>query len=194
MATVTAQIRGNAALFASSLHTRLAAAPAGDTGRLNEGRLALWSPVLFAAGIGGYFSLPVEPGLWWGISILVASGLAAIVLRRRRGYIFNGMLALLIIAAGFATVQIRNAVVSAPVLERQVGPVGLSGRVIRVEPKEKGYRLTLDRLAIERSGPDRIAERARISVRAGGVSPNPGDTIFTRAILQPPPSPSMPGG
>ena len=194
MATVTAQIRGNAALFASSLRTRFAAAPAGDTGRLNEGRPALWSPVLFAAGIGGYFSLPVEPGLSWGIAVLAASGLAVIVLRRRRGSIFHGLLALLIIAAGFATVQIRNAAVSAPVLEREVGPVGFSGRVIRVEPQEKGYRLTLDRIAIERSGADRIAERVRISVRADGASPDPGDTVFALAILQPPPSPSLPGG
>ena len=194
MATVTAQIRGNAAHFASSLRMRFAAGRLAESDRLNEGRLALWSPVLFAAGIGGYFSMPEEPGIWWGSAVLVVSCLAVFVLRRRRGSIFNGMLALLIIAAGFATVQIRNAVVSAPVLERQVGPVAVSGRVIRVEPQEKGYRLTLDRIAIERFGPDRIAERVRISVRARGDSPMPGDTVLVRAILQPPPSPSMPGG
>ena len=194
MATVTAQIRGNAALFASSLRMRLAAARVADSENLNEGRLALWTPVLFAAGIGGYFSLPAEPAVLWGGVVLMASGLAVFVLRRRRGRMFFGLLALLISAAGFATVQIRNAVVSAPVLERQVGPVGLSGRVIGVEPSEKGYRLTLDRIAMEKSGPGQIPARARISVRSRGAQPNPGDTVFARAILQPPPSPSMPGG
>ncbi|MGH6873954.1 MAG: hypothetical protein ACREDW_02980, partial [Aestuariivirgaceae bacterium] len=29
----------------------------------NEGRLVLWLPVAMAAGIGGYFALPDEPGI-----------------------------------------------------------------------------------------------------------------------------------
>jgi competence protein ComEC len=76
------------------------------------------------------------------------------------------MLASLIIAAGFTTVQVRNAAVIAPALERKIGPVAVSGRVIRVGPSEKGYRLTLDQIAIDRLGPDQIPGRLRISVRS----------------------------
>lgn len=98
--------------------------------------------------------MPVEPSLWWGIAALLASGLGAFSLHRRRGSAFFAMLVSLIIAAGFTTVQVRNAAVMAPVLERKIGPVAVSGRVIRVEPSEKGYRLTLDQIAIDRLGPD----------------------------------------
>ncbi len=194
MAPITAQIRGNAALFASSLRLRLASGRATHSGNRNQGRLALWTPVLFAAGIGGYFTLPVEPSLWWGIAALSASGLGAFSLHRRRGSAFFAMLASLIIVAGFTTVQVHNAAVMAPVLERKIGPVAVSGRVIRVEPSEKGYRLTLDQIAIDRLGPDQIPGRLRISVRSQRGPPNPGDNVSGRAILQPPPSPSLPGG
>jgi competence protein ComEC len=194
MAPITTQIRGNAALFASSLRLRPASGRTMDSGNRNQGRLALWTPVLFSAGIGGYFTLPVEPSLWWGIAALLASGLGAFSLHRRRGSAFFAMLVSLIIAAGFTTVQVRNAAVMAPVLERKIGPVAVSGRVIRVEPSEKGYRLTLDQIAIDRLGPDQIPGRLRISVRSQRGPPNPGDNVSGRAILQPPPSPSLPGG
>ena len=128
MAPITAQIRGNAALFASSLRLRLASGRATHSGNRNQGRLALWTPVLFADGIGRYFTLPLEPSLWWGIAALSASGLGAFSLHRRRGSAFFAMLASLIIAAGFTTVQVHNAAVMAPVLERKIGPVAVSGR------------------------------------------------------------------
>jgi competence protein ComEC len=197
MATITAQIRGNAAHFAASLRLRLASGRRRETGitaRQNHGRVALWTPVLFAAGIGGYFILPAEPEIWLGSAVLLIAGIGVIGLRKRRGLVFFGLLVVMIAAAGFGAAQFRNAAVSASVLERRIGPVSLSGRVIRVEPSEKGYRLTLDRIEIDRSGVEEIPARLRILVRSRTAPPNPGDIIAARAILQPPPSPSLPGG
>ena len=43
--------------------------------------LALWAPVLFAAGIGGYFSAPAEPEGWMlaALAAVLAMGLATAV-------------------------------------------------------------------------------------------------------------------
>jgi hypothetical protein len=143
MATIAAQIRGNAAHFLASLRLRLRLASGrrretGITARQNHGRVALWTPVLFAAGIGGYFILPAEPEIWLGSAVLLIAGIGVIGLRKRRGIVFFGLLVVMIAAAGFGAAQFRNAAVSASALERRIGPVSLSGRVIRVEPSEKG--------------------------------------------------------
>jgi competence protein ComEC len=144
--------------------------------------------------IGGYFILPAEPEIRWGSVVLLVAGIGGIGLRKRRGKIFFGLLVVMIADAGFAAAQFCNASVSAPALERRIGPVSLSGRVIRVEPSEKGYRLTLDRREIDRPGVEEMPVRPRISVRSRTAPPNPGVIITARAILQPPPSPSLPGG
>lgn len=166
----------------------------GQTSSLNHGRIALWTPVPFAAGIGGYFTLPVDPEIWLGMAVFLGAGICVFWLRKQRGRGFFALMAVMIAAAGFGSAQVRNAVVSAPVLERQIGPVSLSGRVIRVELSEKGHRLTLDRVAIGGNWLEEMPARVRISARSRTAPPNPGDVIAARAILQPPPSPSLPGG
>jgi hypothetical protein len=87
--------------------------------------------------IGGYFILPAEPEIWWGSAVLLVARIGGISFRKRRGKICFGLLVVMITAAGFGAAQFRNAAVSAPMLELRIGPVRLSGRVIRVEPSEK---------------------------------------------------------
>ncbi|CAN0475295.1 unnamed protein product, partial [Discosporangium mesarthrocarpum] len=160
----------------------------------NAGRLALWTPVLFAVGIGGYFVLPVEPDVWLGGAVFFCAALGVFGLRKLRGIAYFAVFALMIAAAGFAASQYRSAAVSGPVLDREVGPVSVSGRVIRVEPSKKGHRITLDRISTRDTRITNIPERVRISVRSPGDPPIPGDRIDALTILQPPPSPSLPGG
>ena len=115
MATIAAQIRGNAAHFSASLRLRLASGRRRETGitvRQNHGRVALWTPVLFAAGIGGCFILPAEPKIWLGSAVLLIAGIGFIGLRKRRGIVFFGLLVVMIAAAGFGAAQFRNAAVS----------------------------------------------------------------------------------
>ncbi len=192
MATITAQIRGNAASLAASLRARLVLP--GMAIRGAELQFALWVPVVFGAGIGVYFSLPAEPGygpvgLW-----LLLAAIAALVLRRRRGVLFVTALALTIAALGFGAAQFRTAMVSGPVFMREIGPVWLSGRVRNVEPTEKGIRLTLDDVAMERRNIGEMPHRIRISVRSASIVPMPGDRVSALAIVRPPPAPSLPGG
>lgn len=194
MASLTAEIRGNAAQFASSLRLRLGVTGTADVRQQNYGRLALWIPVFFATGIGSYFALSAEPAMWLGAAVFLIAAACVICLRKRRGYVFFAVLALMIASAGIGVAQFRSAMVSAPALERETGPVSLSGRVVRVEPGERGYRLTLDRISVDRLEPADVPQRVRISTRARSAPPDPGDRVIARAILQPPPTPSLPGG
>lgn len=197
MATFTAQIRGNATLWASSLRAQVwprRNAAADGVQILGYGRLALWMPVLFGAGIGLYFWLPTEPQIWPVVTALMVTFLAALRLRRKRGPGFFTIAAVGMVAAGFGAAQLQTGAVSAPVLAREIGPVRVAARVISVEPTEKGVRLTLDNVTIDRRNIGEMPHRIRISVRSVKTEPAPGDRIEALAILQPPPSPSLPGG
>lgn len=190
MATLTAQIRGRAAYAAASFRARVL----GERPVVNRGLLALWAPVLFGTGIGLYFALPSEPGYEPAIALLFLSSAAVASGRRRRGPVFLIGVAGALIAAGFGAAQLRTAAVGGPVLTREIGPVRVSARVLKVEPTDKGIRLTLDRVEIARPNIGDIPDRIRISVRSVKTRPVPGDRISALAIIQPPPPPSLPGG
>jgi competence protein ComEC len=150
-------------------------------------RWLLWLPVALGAGVGVYFSLPMEPPL---ALVLAASGLLLLAagLTRRAGSVIVAVM-----AAGFAAASMRTVSVAAPVLARRIGPVTVQGRIILAESFPQGTRLTLERLRIPGIGPMRTPERARIRLR--GVQPDvhPGDWVRLRAVLSPPPSPAAPG-
>ncbi len=160
-----------------------------------NGRLFLWIPVLFGVGIAIYFGLDREPVRY--IGPLAAGTCAAVAFALRwkgtAGFIFPAALA--VAAAGFSIAQFRTMAVEAPRLERETGPLTFSGRVLSVETQARGVRLLLDRLEGERlARSGELPARARISLRTGGDQISPGDRISVLAVLQPPPSPSFPGG
>jgi competence protein ComEC len=186
MATITAQIKGNAADIVASVSKLDAIVATGQRG--------LWLPVFFGAGIGVYFALPVEPEFWPAALLVGLAGMLAISMRRDRNGVFFAIVAIAATAAGFGAAQLRSDAVSGPVLEREIGPVRLSARVVRVEPTEKGVRLTLDNAAIDARTIAAVPHRIRISVRSLKTEPLPGDVVSALAILQPPPPPSVPGG
>ena len=197
MATLTAQIRGNAAHWAATLRARFLPerkAVTGEARVLGYGRYAPWIPVLFGAGIALYFWLPAEPADWPAGAVLIAMFLTAIAQRRNRALVFFAVVAIGTVAAGFGAAQIQTGIVSAPVLAREIGPVRVAARVVAVEPTETGVRLTLDNVTIARRTIGEVPDRVRISVRSARTDPLPGDRIEVTAILQPPPSPSLPGG
>lgn len=109
----------------------------------NEIRRILWVPVFIGVGIAAYFSLPAEPESG---PTFIAATLAAVVFgvcRRRVRPLSAVALGVLIAVAGFGSAQQRTAVVDAPALMRETGPVIVSGQVRSIEPTEKGARLTL---------------------------------------------------
>ncbi len=154
-------------------------------------RWALWLPVALASGVGLYFVLPGEPPLWLGLALAVA-GLAATAGLHGRvaGVVATIFLALTL---GFALGEMRTRAVSAPMLDRSLGPVGVEGRVVELDHRDGSIRLTLDRLAIPRLAPQRTPERARISLRGARPDIAIGSRVRVTAILRPPPEPAQPG-
>ena len=155
-------------------------------------RWVLWLPVALGFGIATYFSLPHEPASW-----LIASSLAlvtaAFVLRRRPwGPVLIGLAAL---AGGFSLAQVRTVAVEAPVLERRIGPVTVTGTVETASLDRRGARrVTISRARISGLPAERTPRRIRIGVRSADAGLQPGAILSVRAILQPPLAPVIPGG
>lgn len=155
---------------------------------------SLWLPVILASGVAVYFGLPVEPPLWLGVSGIVAALILAFLFRRAPGGLILAF-AFGAFCLAFAAGQLRTYQVSAPVIEKRIGPVAITGQVLRSEPRPtgKGRRLLLHRLAIRSVPVAQTPEKIRISVLSAADDLNPGDWIRLRAILQPPPQPAVPG-
>ncbi len=155
-------------------------------------RWALWLPVLIGAGVAVYFALPVEPAWRWGMAA-VALSFAAVWLSRLHAVLRLLAIALCAVALGFAAAQLRTALVAAPILESRLGPVAVTGTVLRVEERVTDRRLVLGDLTIDRLKPDETPARIRLTHRAGGPEVVPGDRVRLRATILPPPSPAAPG-
>ncbi len=163
-----------------------------------RGHLFPWSPVLFATGIGGFFTLKEEPTIWllWTFAgCAVISFLCAI----RYGATLFGpvVVALALIAAGFSVAGWRTHSVAAPVLEwRYYGPI--EGRVIGLDRSASdAVRVTLDRVTLPKLSPDEMPVRVRVSLHgaaAGGPDLRPGAHVMTTGHVSPPGGPVEPGG
>jgi competence protein ComEC len=112
-------------------------------------RWILWAPVGIGLGVVCYFALPTEPPGWIGAVVALLLMLLSVLLRRRDGTLLI-CLALLTPMLGFAAAQGRTALVSAPILVREVGPIPITGRVIGIDKLEKGGRVVLTDLSIPR--------------------------------------------
>lgn len=166
-----------------------------------HGRLFLWVPVAFAAGIGGYFTLAHEPPIWTGITAFVAAtlvagwlhlGFARVAEVRRAGMVL--MIPVVIAALGFTAAQWRSQSVAAPVLEKRLGPTRVQGRIERLETYEDGFRVTLAGPRIASLAPHLTPARIRVRLRGDQPAMLPGDWIAVRAILSPSSPPALPGG
>lgn len=157
------------------------------------GRVTLWLPVLFGAGIVVYFGLPREPSL---IALVVGSALAmaaTVTMRRRAGW-FRLWLTVSAVLAGLTVVAARTAMVTAPILATPVTG-DLAGWVESIErfgPNER--RIVVRVLSLEDIAPDPTPYRVRITVRGSFDEVAVGAGIVGLVSLQTPPGPVMPGG
>jgi len=101
--------------------------------------------------------------------------------------------AFLVAAIGFTTVQWRAHAVSAPVIERRLGPVEIEARVVAIEMRVEGRRLLLDRLRIDGLEPARTPDHVRLTVRRATEGLRAGERVALRGVLLPPPAPAAPG-
>ena len=161
-------------------------------------RWLLWLPVGVGLGIGLYFSLGTEPPLWLGPALLLPVALA--LLRpsdpqalEAQPLRLPALIALAAVAIGLSAAALRTELVAAPVLERRGAHV-LEGRVLLVEDRVRGERLTLGQLTIEQLDPAATPVEVRVSLRKAEPALQPGDRVRLRALLMPPSPPSEPYG
>ncbi len=158
-------------------------------------QLFLWIPLFLACGVGAWFAWPVEPGATAYLT-LSACMLLALAL-----WFWGPELAQpLVIAAGCVVLGglaagARAHLVAAPVLDfRYYGPV--QGRVIDIDRSQNdALRMTLDRVVLERTSPNRTPARVRVSLQ--GVQEatfSPGQVVLLTAHLSAPEGAAEPGG
>jgi competence protein ComEC len=152
-----------------------------------------WLPVFFGAGIAVYFTLTVEPPWWAGVAALLASAAAAAALRRVPVARVVAIL-LAVAAAGFALIQFASWRDGTPMLDRRLGSVALTGRVIDVDQLDRGWRIVIAPDPLPGLTPEEQPRRVRIRIPPTSDALRPGDRISTRARLYPPPAQVVPGG
>ncbi|HEY1503225.1 MAG TPA: ComEC/Rec2 family competence protein, partial [Stellaceae bacterium] len=155
-------------------------------------RWPLWLPVLMGGGIAIYFMLDQEPARWIGSAALALASVA-LLLAWRLEWPLVPWSAIFALALGFAAGQFEAWWVAAPVLERRLGPVEITGRLVAVDPLPEGARLLIAPTGVGDLGADRMPVRVRIRLRKGDGGVVPGDWLSLRAMLMPPPAPSTPG-
>ena len=106
-------------------------------------RHLLWLPVFFGAGIGVYFALRVEPPLWPGLIAASAGAVVSLAMRRHPVWC-RAALALSVFAAGFALMRESAWERQTPMLQRQLGPVTVTGRVVDIDLAERGWRIVVE--------------------------------------------------
>src|SRR5437868_4524166 len=156
-------------------------------------RRLLWLPVFFGAGIGVYFLLKVEPPLWPGIAAAIAGAGAVIAVRRHRAW-REAALACTVFAAGLALMREAAWEREAPMLQRHLGPLAVTGRVVDIDLMEKGWRIVIDADPVSGLDASDQPHRLRVHIPPSSNELNPGDRVSLKAMLYPVPAQILPGG
>src|SRR5882762_6442408 len=156
-------------------------------------RRILWLPVFFGAGIALYFTPTVEPPRGLGLAATSAALLPAILLWRRPAW-RNAAMAVAFSGAGLAIMQQARWERGAPMLERRIGPVAVTGRVVDVDTLERGWRIIVMPDPLPGLGPAEQPRRIRIHIAATSDTLRPGDRVSVKAMLFPVPGQVLPGG
>jgi competence protein ComEC len=156
-------------------------------------RRLLWLPVFFGAGIGIYFVLRVEPPLWPGVVAAIVGAGLSFALRRHPAWCETA-LALTVFAAGFALMGETAWERQAPMLQRHLGPVTLTGRVVDIDLAQNGWRIVVEPDPMAGLDPAGQPRRVRLHIPRTSDELNPGDQVRLKAMLYPVPPQILPGG
>lgn len=156
-------------------------------------RQVLWLPVFFGTGIALYFTLTFEPRDGVGIALTAAAAALAMALRRRPGW-REAAIALAFAAAGFAAIQQARRSDGTPMLQRRIGSIAVTGRVIDIDRAESGWRVVIAPDPLPGLLPQEQPRRLRIHIKPDSDPLAPGDRLSLRARLYPPPAQVVPGG
>jgi competence protein ComEC len=178
--------------FVPAWAARIVAAVADRLAVEGERRL-LWLPVFFGAGIGVYFALRVEPPLWPSVAAAIAGAGLSFALRRHPAWC-EAALVLTVFAAGFALMGETAWERQAPMLQRHIGPVTLTGRVVDIDLAQKGWRVVVEPDPVAGLDPGGQPRRLRLHIPRTSDELNPGDHVRLKAMLYPVPPQILPGG
>jgi competence protein ComEC len=156
-------------------------------------RRILWLPVFFGVGIALYFMPTIEPAWWLGITATSAAIAAAILLRRRPA-LRNAAIALAFFGAGLAIIQQARWERGGAMLDRRIGPVALTGRVIDVDLLDRGWRVVVAPDPLPGLTPAEQPRRVRLRLAPSSDELRPGDRLQVKAMLFPVPGQILPGG
>ena len=164
----------------------------GQAAAAQQGRLFLWVPVWLAAGIVVYFAQKMEPARWIAGS-LVGVGVAGLAVGLRWPIARLILVPFACAAFGFAAGQIETAS-KPPLIDLPRRGVTLEGDVRAVDLlPDGGRRVSLGAVSIAGGAP--LARLVRVTMEpADPVTPDVGDHVRTKALLQNPAWPSWPGG
>lgn len=168
---------------------------------LQMGRVFLWLPVAFGGGAALYLILPFEPAWTWVLVPFIGLIVAWIFMRRLgiNAYVLNLVLLLLMAGGGVTICKLRAEHVRAPVISAAQGNTfAFEAFVIdNVSNTDGAERLLLAPIRMRGLAAEQVPLRIRVSLRPGTVAAtgiHPGDAISVFALLNPPPSPFIPGG
>ena len=159
---------------------------------VGPGRLVPWIAICFGLGIVVYFAIDREPEPWAAVLVLISS-IGCAILLRQRAVAFPVAVGLAAVAAGFATVTIKRAIIAHPALAAPVWNADVAGFIEVREQRERSDRITV---RVERIAAPRLnepLERVRVAVRKG-TAPAVGSFVEFKARLSPPLEPLRPGG
>jgi competence protein ComEC len=148
--------------------------------------------LILCAIIPLYFALTVEPPLWLGAAVMLAAIAAAIVARRRP--VWRGAaISLALTAAGFALIGETTRERAAPMLDRRLGPVAITGNVVDIDTLDRGWRIIVAPDPLPGLDPARQPHLIRIHITEASDLLSPGDRTSFKAMLYPVPGQTVPG-
>ena len=185
-------VAGERVGFTPAWAARVVAALSDRMAAEGERRL-LWLPVFFGSGIGLYFALKVEPPLWPGVAVAIAGAGLSFAFRKHPAWC-EAALALTVFAAGFALICETARERQAPMLQRHLGPVTVTGRIVDIDLAERGWRVVVEPDPIAGLDPADQPRRLRLHIPQTSDELNPGDQVRLKAMLYPVPQQILPGG
>ena len=127
------------------------------------------------------------------MAILFVATAATAVACRHRSIAFALAMGSAAVAAGFATVTLKRAIIAHPVLPAAIWNVEIAGFVEVREERERADRIVVRVERMTAARLDEKLERVRVSVRKG-TAPPVGSFVEFKARLTPPLEPLRPGG
>lgn len=160
--------------------------------------------IIFAFGIGAYFTLPSEPNIKQ-VFPPAAAFISLALIFKRRDAVFLLCLAIAIFMAGIGVITLKAKNIDAPRISHATDYVSIKGRIRSINILENGYQIIFDNLTIKDSikneNGERIVwpenktpERIRLVVRTDINEAQIGSYVKFRAKLMPLPQPVVVGG